>query len=227
MRGYQRREIIMIEASIDEKFLIENYRTMTVSDLARYFGVSRGAVTRRAKKFGLEKEVTFKKEKNEAIRNLEPPLERYSITDKGRVFNRESGRLLTPKINGDGYPQITFQVDGKRYDRLLHRLLGLAFINNPENKPFINHIDGDKQNFKLDNLEWCTPKENAIHASENGLLAVGEDSGTNKITEAQAKMILDDLNNGMKQVDVINKHSFATRSIVQKIQYGTRWKHIS
>jgi|SRR5690606_13549348 len=217
----------MSEAKIDEKFLIENYHKMTVTALAEYFGVTRGTIQRRAKKYGLEKEETFFLLKGEQVASLDGPLSRYLITNLGRAVNTESGKVLKHKINDDGYPIYTFQVNKKKYYRLVHRLVAEKFIDNPFNKPHVNHIDGDKTNYSIDNLEWCTPKENAVHASKTGLLAVGEESGLNKITEEQARLIKRLADEGMRTCDIVREYNFASRSIVQKIRYGTRWKHIS
>lgn len=57
----------------------------------------------------------------------------------------------------------------KRKNLKIHRLVALNFIDNPLSKPFVNHIDGDKLNNDIRNLEWCTPLENTTHAIENGL----------------------------------------------------------
>jgi hypothetical protein len=59
---------------------------------------------------------------------------------------------------------ISIYKNGKRKSEKVHRLLAQSFIPNPENKPQVNHIDGDKSNNKLSNIEWCTAKENIQHA---------------------------------------------------------------
>ena len=68
-----------------------------------------------------------------------------------------------------GYPIVTLRRNGKRQQFKVHRLVAKQFIPNPENKPQVNHIDGDKTNFKINNLEWVTVSENIKHAKATGL----------------------------------------------------------
>lgn len=84
-----------------------------------------------------------------------------------RLVKSKSIKLRLEK-NGYFCVVLTRYRDGRRY--LVHRLLAETFIPNPENKPYINHIDGVKHNNSLDNLEWCTHKENMQHAFENDLV---------------------------------------------------------
>lgn len=93
----------------------------------------------------------------------------YQITADGRVRSRKNGKEKAKCINKRGYWAMSMRKNGKMYLRTLHRMLAVAFIPNPENKPDINHIDGNKRNCSLDNLEWVTCKENNIHARNTGL----------------------------------------------------------
>lgn len=68
-----------------------------------------------------------------------------------------------------GYERYRLSKDGKSYHKLVHRLLAEHFIPNPENKPYVNHIDGNPSNNTLDNLEWVTHLENMQHAVRTGL----------------------------------------------------------
>src|SRR6187401_2825832 len=88
----------------------------------------------------------------------------YKINSKGEVYKR-----VNPEMSTTGYKTVRIHLNGKSTHKSIHRLLMSAFVPNPENKPFVNHIDGDKLNCSLDNLEWCTPSENTQHAYDTGL----------------------------------------------------------
>ena len=80
------------------------------------------------------------------------------------------GKLLKITFQHGFYPVINLRMNGEKNSRLVHRLVGNAFIPNPDNKPQINHKDGDKNNYQIDNLEWSTDQENKLHAHSTGLI---------------------------------------------------------
>lgn len=89
---------------------------------------------------------------------------RYLISSKGRVKNSKTGRILKHNVHyKSGYVYI--KLLKKHYS--IHRLVALAFINNPMNKEDVNHIDENKQNNNVENLEWTTTKENVNHGTRN------------------------------------------------------------
>lgn len=77
----------------------------------------------------------------------------------------EPEREMTYTLNNRGYLTVVI----RKKTHMLHRLVAQAFIPNPEGKPFVNHKDGNKLNNRADNLEWCTARENNLHARETGL----------------------------------------------------------
>lgn len=78
------------------------------------------------------------------------------------------GKVLKPSINPDGYAIVQLHNEEKVWYARVHRLVAMAFIPNPENKPCINHLDNTRDNNIVSNLEWCTVKENAQHAAKQG-----------------------------------------------------------
>ena len=93
----------------------------------------------------------------------EEDLEIYKKTKTGRIIK------LSKWIDSLGYYMISFQCDGKKYWKRIHRLIAETLIPNPNNYPQVNHIDGNKLNYKLDNLEWCDNKYNTQEAYDKGL----------------------------------------------------------
>lgn len=111
------------------------------------------------------------------VKELWKPLLQYKgieVSSIGRIRKaankRRKERILTefPK-DRDGYCRCSVQkIDGAWTSQPVHRLVAIAFIDNPYNKPSVNHIDGNRTNNRVDNLEWVTPKENVIHSFKFG-----------------------------------------------------------
>lgn len=93
--------------------------------------------------------------------------------------------LIKPTIKENGYLQVTLydKISKKSEKKYVHRLVAQAFIPNPNNLPCVNHIDGNKQNNRVDNLEWCSYKQNMEHAVKTGLYKkyYGKDNKQSKV----------------------------------------------
>lgn len=110
---------------------------------------------------------------------------RPSKTHRNGYLFKNKETLIKNQIRNDYY-SFTASVCGKLKNMKIHRYIAMAFIPNPENKPCINHIDGNKLNNSLDNLEWCTRSENTNHSLYVLGKNIGEKSGTAKITKDTA-----------------------------------------
>lgn len=88
----------------------------------------------------------------------------YSVSDQGCVRNNRSGKLLKPCDKGDGYMKVCLYAKGKSLTRTVHRLVALAFLQNTDGKSEVNHIDENKANNCLSNLEWVSAQENVEYS---------------------------------------------------------------
>lgn len=109
------------------------------------------------------------------------------VVIRGKVKQKRKGKVLSNYKIGKGYYAV--RLCKKMYP--IHRLVALHFLKNKDNKPCVNHIDGNKLNNSASNLEWCTLKENTEHAYKNNLMKprLGETNGSSKLSEKEVKHI--------------------------------------
>ena len=104
----------------------------------------------------------------------------YEVSTFGRV--RKGDLILKTSLTTNGYPRVHLRKDKKDHTLMVHRFVAKAFIPNPNNYPVVNHIDGNKTNNNVKNLEWCTSLMNLHHAYKTGLMR-----DPNVLTPEQAK----------------------------------------
>ena len=99
-----------------------------------------------------------------------PTFENYQVSNLGNFFSKKRNKLLCVSHNDKGYCYAQLYKNGKSYHLRLHRLVAKLFISNPNKLPEVNHIDGNKNNNCVTNLEWCDRKHNMQEAFKNGLI---------------------------------------------------------
>ena len=102
--------------------------------------------------------------------------------------NKVTGHILTPQEDNKGYLRVRLSLHDRKATGKVHRLVAAAFLPNPNNKPQVNHIDTDKKNNRVENLEWATNGENQIHAFKTGLNRVTGRAGRKKIPVSKVDM---------------------------------------
>lgn len=120
--------------------------------------------------------------------------DRFLISNQGRIFSLLSNKILSQGLSKTGYATLSTKIggrSGKYYCFKIHRLVANAFLPNPDNKPFVNHINGVKTNNHVDNLEWVTNQENIQHAYDTGLIIPksGVDAYQSKLSLDQISLI--------------------------------------
>lgn len=169
----------------------------------------------------------------------------YAITRDGRVWAYPRVRVRgTSKLHyrgywrkstltSYGYRAITLYPSGsgarstgaKRF--FIHQLVARTYIPEVKGKHFVNHIDGDKQNNRVYNLEWCTYKENTHHAFKKGLRVApkGEQHGMSKLTEQEVRTMRESYSKGVVKAELARSYGIS-RGHAAKICNVEIWKHV-
>ena len=153
----------------------------------------------------------------------------YEISNYGRVRSLNYNRtnqvciMINRKISS-GYLAAHLSKKGVSKNKLINRLVAIAFIPNPENKPFVNHINGIKTDNRVENLEWNTAKENTQHSFGTGLQISlkGEDHVRSKLTKVQ---VLEIRKSNLKQIELAQLYGVHKVTICN-IKKNRIWKHI-
>lgn len=157
----------------------------------------------------------------------------YTIDELGRIYSAKKqgsrGGEISSSISTDGYCRVRLCKCGIHHTYLLHRLVAQHFIENPENKPCVNHIDGDKTNNSVTNLEWCTYSENMQHAVRKGLNATpnltGELHPQSKLTVELVKEIRARYTGGEKPT-ILAKEYGVTKEQIYNIIHFKHWRNV-
>jgi hypothetical protein len=164
--------------------------------------------------------------------------DQYQISNLGKVRSKPrilirsnghkqtvSGRVLKTFMNAKGYEFAVFQIGNKTKNFAVHRLVAIHFIDNPQNKYAVNHINGIKTDNNFGNLEWVTKSENELHARKNGLKCTkGEKASKAILTEKDVKLI-------RATCPYYSEYQLAvkygvSRSCIASIIRRRTWKHV-
>jgi hypothetical protein len=150
----------------------------------------------------------------------------YEVSNKGNVKNTQTGRILKPHLR-TGYYSISLSNINKKKTYNIHTLVATMFIDNPNNCKVINHIDGNKLNNNVENLEWCTYKENTAHALENKLIKLHRKKVKQLSYDGtQLIKIYDSIRDAEKETGISNKQISKVCRNKMPTAHGFRWEYV-
>ena len=157
----------------------------------------------------------------------------FSVSRYGEIYSKRTRRILKQATSKTGYKEISSRVGGREGKCILlrvHREVALAFVPNPKNKPYVNHINGDKTDNNASNLEWVTASENTRHACDTGLLVPlsGENHACSKLTESDVRFIKEHYtpNSRTMGARALAKRFGVSHCNINRIIHGKAWTQV-
>lgn len=146
----------------------------------------------------------------------------HNTSKTGQVFIE--GQMLKQGLNHKGYSMVWLSYNSKKKSIAVHRLVAIAFVPNPNGLPQVNHIDGNKQNNHISNLEWCDNSQNQLHAYKLGLNYHRETAGRRKIPVKQFDKDTHELLNEYESIADAARNSGLSPTGIRKAIYKETWK---
>lgn len=150
----------------------------------------------------------------------------YEVSNIGDVRSLKFNKItiLKPNLTNKGYLHISLSDNKIKKTVTVHRLVAEIFIPNPENKKCVNHINGIKTDNRVENLEWCTQKENVKHSFDLGL-SLGKKGELHSCSKLTEKDVLNVRISKLKQNKLAEKY-LVSQNLISKIKTRKLWKHI-
>lgn len=155
----------------------------------------------------------------------------YFATKSGTIYSNRKQyiKALKEQINPWGHRYVYVSKSGwlRSKRTQVHRLVAYTFLDNPLNKPVINHLDSNPSNNNVSNLEWATNHENVLHAARNGRMgkAKGEKNFKAKLTDKQVRSIREEYSTGVTQKYLGSKFGVG-QGTISRIVINKSWRHI-
>lgn len=157
----------------------------------------------------------------------------YLISDEGNIYGLKSGKIRKKNVNHEGYYFVNISYGSRQKKKCIkvHRAVAENFLDNPNQLPQVNHIDGNKLNNNVSNLEWVTAKENIKHAFENNLIKDRKRPGTYIISLEDNKIYSSIHEAGRAYAEFTTSAEQARKNIYSALRYnyasfGKHWKRL-